>query len=153
MKYLSDLGVLRGMYSFYDLLGKYAGNNDNEVLEYYASVIRVKIKELFPGNPKDKTTIINGTIFVSKDDKAVSGYATVFKRILNRFNDFGTLENIDYEFKSKLFETFLKESISKKNWGQYFTPLKVVRSFVNMVDIVPGMEICDPACGVGKFLL
>lgn len=141
------------MYSFYDLLGKYAGNNDNEVLEYYASVIRVKIKELFPGNPKDKTTIINGTIFVSKDDKAVSGYATVFKRILNRFNDFGTLENIDYDFKSKLFETFLKESISKKNWGQYFTPLKVVRSIVNMVDIVPGMEICDPACGVGKFLL
>lgn len=152
-KYLSDLGVLRGMYSFYDLLGKYAGNNDNEVLEYYASVIRVKIKELFPGNPKDKTTIINGTIFVSKDDKAVSGYATVFKRILNRFNDFGTLENRDYDFKSKLFETFLKESISKKNWGQYFTPLKVVRSIVNMVDIVPGMEICDPACGVGKFLL
>lgn len=148
-KYLSDLGVLRGMYSFYDLLGKYAGNNDNEVLD----VIRVKIKELFPGNPKDKTTIINGTIFVSKDDKAVSGYATVFKRILNRFNDFGTLENIDYDFKSKLFETFLKESISKKNWGQYFTPLKVVRSIVNMVDIVPGMEICDPACGVGKFLL
>jgi len=152
-KYLSDLGVLRGMYSFYDLLGKYAGNNDNEVLEYYASVIRVKIKELFPGNPKDKTTIINGTIFVSRDDKAVSGYATVFKRILNRFNDFGTLENIDYDFKSKLFETFLKESISKKNWGQYFTPLKVVRSIVNMVDIVPGMKICDPACGVGKFLL
>lgn len=152
-KYLSDLGVLSGMYSFYDLLGRYAGNNDNEVLEYYASVVRVKIKELFPGNPKDKTTIINGTIFVSKDDKAVSGYATVFKRILNRFNDFGTLENIDYDFKSKLFETFLKESISKKNWGQYFTPLKVVRSIVNMVDIVPGMEICDPACGVGKFLL
>ena len=152
-KYLSDLGVLRGMYSFYDLLGKYAGNNDNEVLEYYASVIRVKIKELFPGNPKDKTTIINGTIFVSKDDKAVSGYATVFRRILNRFNEFGTLENIDYDFKSKLFETFLKESISKKNWGQYFTPLKVVRSIVNMVEILPGMEICDPACGVGKFLL
>ena len=66
--------------------------------------MRVKIKELFPGNTKDKTTIINGTIFVSKDDKAVSGYATVFKRILNRFNDFGTLENIDYDFKSKLYK-------------------------------------------------
>ena len=152
-KYLSDLGVLKGMYSFYDLLGRYSGNNENEVLEYYASTVRVKIKELFPGNPKDKTTIINGTIFVSKDDKAVSGYATVFHRILKRFNDFGTLENIDYDFKSKLFETFLKESISKKNWGQYFTPLKVVRAIVNMVDIAAGMEICDPACGVGKFLL
>lgn len=152
-KYLSDLGVLKGMYSFYDLLGRYSGNNENEVLEYYASTVRVKIKELFPGNPKDKTTIINGTIFVSKDDKAVSGYATVFHKILKRFNEFGTLENIDYDFKSKLFETFLKESISKKNWGQYFTPLKVVRAIVNMVDILPGMEICDPACGVGKFLL
>ena len=141
------------MYSFYDLLSKYSGNNENEVLEFYASTIRVKIKELFPGNPKDKTTIINGTIFVSKDDKAVSGYATVFHKILKRFNDFGTLENIDYDFKSKLFETFLKESISKKNWGQYFTPLKVVRAIVNMADIEPGMSICDPACGVGKFLL
>lgn len=141
------------MYSFYDLLGKYSGNNENEVLEYYASTVRVKIKALFPGNPKDKTTIINGTIFVSKDDKAVSGYATVFHKILKRFNDFGTLENIDYDFKSKLFETFLKESISKKNWGQYFTPLKVVRAIVNMIDITPGMKICDPACGVGKFLL
>lgn len=144
-------GIL--MYSFYDLLGKYSGNNENEVLEYYASTVRVKIKALFPGNPKDKTTIINGTIFVSKDDKAVSGYATVFHKILKRFNDFGTLENIDYDFKSKLFETFLKESISKKNWGQYFTPLKVVRAIVNMIDITPGMKICDPACGVGKFLL
>ena len=152
-KYLSDLGVLKGMYSFYDLLGRYSGNNENEVLEFYASTVRIKIKELFPGNPKDKTTIINGTIFVSKDDKAVSGYASVFHRILKRFNEFGTLENIDYDFKSKLFETFLKESISKKNWGQYFTPLKVVRAIVNMVDINQGMEICDPACGVGKFLL
>lgn len=31
--------------------------------------------------------------------------------------------------------------------------MKVVRSIVNMVEILPGMEICDPACGVGKFLL
>ncbi len=152
-KYLSDLGVLKGIHSFSNLLNQYLTNGENEVLEFYASTVRKKIKELFPLNPKDKTTIINGTIFVSKDDKAVAGYATVFKKILNRFNEFGTLENIDYDFKSKLFETFLKESISKKNWGQFFTPLKVVRSVANMADISPGMKICDPACGVGKFLL
>lgn len=152
-KYLSDLGVLPGMYSFANLLAQYNNNTDNEVLEFYAKSVRPKIKDLFPGNPKDKTTIINGTIFVSKDDKAVDGYAVVFKKILGRFDKFGTLENIDYDFKSKLFETFLKESISKKNWGQFFTPLKVVRSVVSMVDIYPGMSICDPACGVGKFLL
>lgn len=31
--------------------------------------------------------------------------------------------------------------------------MKVVRAIVNMIDITPGMKICDPACGVGKFLL
>ncbi len=152
-KYLSDLGVLRGIHSFSNLLAQYADNTDEAVLEFYASTVRTKIKQQFPGNPKDNTTIINGTIFVSKDDAAVSGYATVFKKILRRFETFGNLENIDYDFKSKLFETFLKESISKKNWGQFFTPLKVVRAIVDMVDIRHGMTICDPACGVGKFLL
>jgi type I restriction-modification system DNA methylase subunit len=152
-KYLSDLGILTGLHSFPNLLNQYKTNTENEVIDYYASTVRVKIKELFPMNQKDKTTVINGTIFVSKDDKAISGYATVFKKILERFDSFGTLENIDYDFKSKLFETFLKESISKKNWGQFFTPLKVVRAIVSMTDITPGMTICDPACGVGKFLL
>jgi len=37
--------------------------------------------------------------------------------------------------------------------GQFFTPLKIVDNMVRMVDIKPGMNICDPACGVGKFLL
>lgn len=152
-KYLSDLGVLKGIYSFDNLLAQFGTNSENEVLENYASVIRPKIKELFPRGNRDNTTIINGTIFVSKDEKAVSGYGTVFRKILGRFEQFGSLENIDYDFKSKLFETFLKESISKKNWGQYFTPLKVVKSIVKMADVAPGMKVCDPACGVGKFLL
>jgi len=152
-KYLSDLGVLTGSDSFDDLLNRYLKDSDERVLVIYADTVRSRIKELFPINQKDNTTIINGTIFVSKDNKAVSGYATVFKKILERFRDFGSLENIDYDFKSKLFETFLKESISKKNWGQFFTPLKVVRAIISMTDITPGMSICDPACGVGKFLL
>lgn len=150
---MSDLGILGGSFSFYSLLSKFSTDKEEDVLDIYAHTIRPHIKEKFPWNPVDKTTIINGTIFVSKDDKAVSGYATVFHRILKRFNDFGILDNIDYDFKSKLFETFLKESISKKNWGQYFTPLKVVRAIVDMADVSPGMKICDPACGVGKFLL
>lgn len=154
-KYLSDLGVLPGIYSFNTLISSFETNNAEEILENYASVIRPKIKELFPENPLDKTTIINGTIFVSKDQKAVKGYSTVFKKVLLKFKDYGKLEHIDYDFKSQLFESFLKESISKKNWGQFFTPLKVVRAIVEMAkdDIKEGIKICDPACGVGKFLL
>ena len=152
-KYLSDLEVLKGNSNFYNLLNMYKNNTDNDVLEYYAKIVRPRIKELFPKNLKDNTTIINGTIFVSKDDKAIEGYSGVFKKILNRFYEYGRLEKIDYDFKSKLFESFLKESISKKNWGQFFTPLKVVKPMVKMADIHTDMKICDPACGVGKFLL
>ncbi len=151
-KYLSDLSVLTGMYSFYYLIKLMEDNTDEDVLEYYAGRIRPKIKELFPKGI-DNTTIINGTIFVSKDQKAVKGYSTVFVKILNRFYEYGVLQDIDYDFKSKLFESFLKESISKKNWGQFFTPLKVVKNIIKMAEIRPGDKICDPACGVGKFLL
>ena len=105
----------------------------------------------------DKTTIINGTIFVNIDGDSV--YPDVFKKILEKFGNEkeggGEFKNIIKDFKSKLFETFLKESISKKNWGQFFTPIKVVKAIVNMSksEIKKGITICDPACGVGKFIL
>lgn len=157
-KYLSDLGILGEGINFNHLLDRYSygiEKSEEKALEYYANTIRPEIKKLFPENSIDHTTIINGTIFVSKDQKAVIGYSAVFKKILFKFRDYGKLENIDYDFKSKLFESFLKESISKKNWGQFFTPLKVVRAIVEMAkdEIKESASICDPACGVGKFLL
>lgn len=155
-KYLSDLKVLKTTNNFDFLMQMYGDNNtDDEVLQYYADTIRKKIKDLFPYNPIDNTTIINGTIFVSKDQKSVAGYCTVFKKVLNKFKEYGKLENINHDFKSQLFESFLKESISKKNWGQFFTPLKVIRGIEKMAmsEIKEGSVICDPACGVGKFLL
>ncbi len=155
-KYLSDLKVLKTTNSFDFLIAMYEEDNTNdEVLQYYADTIRKKIKGLFPESQEDGTTIINGTIFVSKDQKSVAGYSTVFKKILEEFKKYGKLENINYDFKSQLFESFLKESISKKNWGQFFTPLKVIKAIQKMAtdEIKEGMKICDPACGVGKFLL
>lgn len=157
-KYLSDLGVLKGRLNYDFLMNLFNEESAEEVLSYYADTIRKKVKELFPAG-EDGTTIINGTIFVSKDENAVEGYGTVFEKILKKFGNEneggGELTNIDKDFKSKLFETFLKESISKKNWGQFFTPLKVVKAMVKMAEseIKPGISICDPACGVGKFLL
>lgn len=154
-KYLSDLNVLTGTYSFKNIMKMYKENDPNTVLKHYADIVRKKIKSIFPENTIDKTTIINGTIFVSKDQEAVDGYGIIFKRVLERFEKYEKLENIDYDFKSKLFESFLKESISKKNWGQFFTPIKVVRAIIEMAkeELKEGMTICDPACGVGKFLL
>lgn len=155
-KYLSDLGVLTGLYNFYTLYKSYEVNTEIEVLDNYATTIRPKIKKLFPESQIDKTTIINGSLFINKDGEPVKGFSSVFKKVLERFFKYPKLENIDYDFKSQLFESFLKEgSVSKKNLGQYFTPLKVVRAIVSMAkdDIRVGSKICDPACGVGKFLL
>jgi type I restriction-modification system DNA methylase subunit len=154
-KYLSDLEILKNRHSFDFLMSLQTTDTDDEILQYYADEIRKKIKELFPYNPVDNTTIINGTIFVSKDQKAVAGYSTVFMKVLKKFQNYGRLEHIDYDFKSQLFESFLKESISKKNWGQFFTPIKVIRAIEKMAkdEIKEGAIICDPACGVGKFLL
>jgi type I restriction-modification system DNA methylase subunit len=159
-KYLSDLEILKGHLSYDFIMEMFEKETDNVVLKYYADNVRKHIKtQLFPITSADNTTIINGTIFVSKDDEAVDGFGSVFHKILTKFGDEkeggGEFRNINKDFKSKLFETFLKESISKKNWGQYFTPLKVVRAIVRMAesDIKENITICDPACGVGKFLL
>ena len=154
-KYLSDLNILKNRHGFEFLMNMQKTDTPDEILQYYADEIRKKIKDLFPYNELDKTTIINGTIFVSKDQKAVSGYSTVFIKVLKKFAEYGRLEHIDYDFKSQLFESFLKESISKKNWGQFFTPMKVIRAIEKIAkdEIKEGAVICDPACGVGKFLL
>ena len=156
-KYLSDLGILQGFLNFHRLYQNYDVNTEKEILETYVNTIRPKIMELFPKNPIDKTTIINvnGTIFVGKDQKAMQNYSTVFKKVLKRFKDYGELQHIDYDFKSQLFESFLKESLNKKDWGQFFTPMKIVKAVAEMAkdDIKIDGKICDPACGVGKFLL
>ena len=107
-KYLSDLGVLKNHRSYDFLMNMFEKDNEQEVLEYYANQIRTYIKkELFPVTTEDNTTIINGTIFVSKDEKAVEGYGTVFKKILEKFGNEkdggGELKNINKDFKSKLF--------------------------------------------------
>ncbi|WP_225879259.1 hypothetical protein [Isorropodon fossajaponicum symbiont] len=75
--------MLKNRYSFDSLMLMYVENNtDDKVLQYYADNIRKNIKDLFPHNPIDNTTITNGTIFVSKDQKSISGYSTVFKKVL-----------------------------------------------------------------------
>lgn len=153
-KYLSDIGVLKGMYSFEHLMSLYnEKNTDIDVLNNYLSDngARAQMKKLFPAG-KDGTGIINGNVFHEND-----GDAKTFRSILETFRAYeknnGKFINISKDFKSKLFESFLKQDSDSKNMGQFFTPLKIVDNMVRMVDVKPEMKICDPACGVGKFLL
>ncbi len=161
-KYLSDLGVLTGDYSFDTLYEKYNNNSDEYVLDFYLGKTgpREKIKTLFPAG-EDGTTVVNGDIFHAIKDKngeyVINGDGKTFKNIIEEFKKYelknGKFININKDFKSKLFESFLKNEKDKKKMGQFFTPLKVVEQMVRICDIKENMTICDPACGVGKFLL
>lgn len=152
-KYLSDNGVLQSIYSFDYLYNLYSSATELDVLNTYLSDngARAQMKKLFPTGA-DGTGIINGNVFHENN-----GDARTFRNIIDTFFDYeqknGKFINISKDFKSQLFESFLKQESDSKNMGQFFTPLKIVDNMVRMVDVKPGMTICDPACGVGKFLL
>ncbi|MDP2409985.1 MAG: N-6 DNA methylase [Pseudolabrys sp.] len=151
-KYLSDLNVLKVDKSgvpvdFHTVLQKDA----TVVLPYYFDHVRPAIKELFPAGA-DGTSVINGMVLSPN----VKDQGRLLLQIFQRFEDFGSLRRIDPEFKSRIFERFLKKSLSVKNWGQYFTPRNVIKAMVEMSGVErlpPGAVLADPACGVGGFLL
>lgn len=161
-KFLSDIGVLKGIYSFDGIYALYKNQGGRDAFLQYLTTVRNKLLELFPPNPIDGTTIINGRIFHTEVDDIGNpiiheSAADCFGKLLDCFkeyeNDKGKFLYINKDFKSKLFETFMKNSSDKDGMGQFFTPLKVVQEMVKMVDVKEKMSICDPACGVGKFLL
>lgn len=165
-KYLSDIDVLKGNNSFGYIYSLYLADEatrltNADILGAYLEGPRAQMKLLFPDG-EDGTTIVNGQIFHVK--KGADGHyieedshAICFKNIMDEFCNYekgnGKFINISKDFKSKLFETFMKNSDDKSDMGQFFTPLKIVREMVNMVTISNGIKICDPASGVGKFLL
>lgn len=162
-KYLSDINILGTTENFDYIWNLYGedGRTEAEVLYRYIHEPRERISKLFPEAP-DKTSVINGFVFHAEKD-ADGNYisnnadATTFHEVIKLFKEYENIEgkfiDINRDFKSKLFETFTKQEKTKENAGKYFTPLKIVKGMVDMVDIKEGDEICDPACGVGKFLL
>ena len=151
-KFLSDIGVLKtnpsgASVTFDTVIAK----NADQILRYYFGTVRPEIRRLFPAG-SDGTSVINGIVF--NPESADQGQ--LFLKILERFRDFGSLRRIDPEFKSRIFERFLKKSLAVKNWGQYFTPRNIVKAIVEMSGVEhlpPGSVLADPACGVGGFVL
>src|SRR3989338_4734655 len=152
-KYLSDLDILEEDEKGNKVNFKYIyALAPEKAFKNYSENVRPWLKTMFPPSQDDHTTIINGTVL----NASVPEHGKVFYKILKKFSDFGELKNIDQNFKSKVFEDFMKESISQKNWGQYFTPRNIIDAVIKISDIdklEDGSEVCDPACGVGGFLL
>lgn len=158
-KFLSDLEILPKNTAF-DYIHEKALANAEDALDYYARNTRHKIYAQFPTG-SDGTTIINGTIFVNEAGDANLSQSVLFRRCLEHLKkyseDFGSLTKIDKQFKTKLYESFLKEEVQAL--GQYFTPRKIVQSMIRMAGIPEptfqfnGKRFCDGFCGVGGFPL
>lgn len=158
-KFLSDIGVLVGNYSFRRIVELLATEGDKEALNHYGRISRNQIRELFPAGA-DGTTVINGTIFVNEAGQPNLAQAPLFAEVITAFQSYddshGSLRYIDRQFKTRLFESFLRQQAGVKSLGQYFTPRNVVQSMVRMsraADLQAGASVCDPFCGVGGFLL
>lgn len=161
-KFLSDIGVLKGVYCFDSIYEICHAQSAKDAFKLYLTIVREQLLDLFPANDTDNTTIINGRLFHTKMDEKdnpiiIDSAADCFGKLLDCFKEYenenGKFVYIHKDFKSKLFETFMKNSTDKDGMGQFFTPLKVVQEMVRMVDVKEGMSICDPACGTAKFLL
>ena len=152
-KYLSDLDILQEDDKGNKVNFDYIFSLDpDKAFRNYTDNVRSYLKVMFPASEDDQTTIINGTVL----NPNVNEHRLVFYKILSKFKKFGPLKNIDPSFKSQVFETFMKRSISQKKWGQFFTPRNIVDAIISISDIdkLPiGSKICDPACGVGGFIL
>ncbi|WP_367190103.1 class I SAM-dependent DNA methyltransferase [Burkholderia sp. Ed8] len=158
-KFLSDIGVLTGNYSFRRIIELLADEGDREALNHYGKVTRDRIRTLFPKG-EDLTTVINGTIFVNEAGQPNLAQAGLFGEVIRAFQDYddenGSLKYIDRQFKTRLYESFLRQQAGIRSLGQYFTPRNVVQPIVRMSNagkLRAGDSLCDPFCGVGGFIL
>lgn len=62
------------------------------------------------------------------------------------------LGETDLDSKGRAFETFMG-SFFRGNFGQYFTPRKIVKFIVDVLPITHDSKVLDTSCGSGGFLL
>ena len=158
-KFLSDIGVLKTHNNFSSVYALTKSASDEDALKHYAQICRKDIRDLFPVG-SDGTTIINGTIFVNEKGEPNLSQARLFSEILKSLQVYseqhGSFKYIQREFKTRLYESFLRQEAGVRFLGQYLTPRNVVLAMVAMSpanNLTTGARICDPFCGVGGFIL
>lgn len=143
-------------------------------IEFYVQRVRPRMKSLFPGKDppsfpldnflvgSDTASIIDGFVFLepgmTNHNHPLETFNHSFLKIIEDFVEFGKIRKIDTEFKSRVYEKFLKKNVKQQKLGQYLTPRNVVRAICRMANPKyllrqERASICDPASGVGGFLL
>lgn len=107
-------------------------------------------KEILSSLGKEKGML--GIIF-RKSQNRIQDPAKL-KRLVELINS-ETWVGMDIDVKGEIYEGLLQKNAEdkKSGAGQYFTPRPLIKAIVEVAKPEPGMEIYDPACGTGGFLL
>ena len=144
-KGISDANMLSHDYSISYL----KLDSTNNALKTYKGTVREIIKtELFPAI-RNQPSVINGFAFEEQE--------TTFKSVLKDLDSIGNLADnqLDPDFKRRVLEAFLGSAHGEGTIrsGKHLTPRIIVQAIWEMADVSKNKTICDPACGVGGFIL
>lgn len=95
---------------------------------------------------------VMGVIFRKSQNKIQD--PAKLKRLIDMI-DKETWLGLSVDVKSDTYEGLLQKNAEdvKTGAGQYFTPRPLIDAIVDVMQPEPGMEIIDPACGTGGFLI
>jgi type I restriction enzyme M protein len=143
LKMADEKGVALPEDCTWETLKKEAGT---PLLDLYADILR-KLREV-PG--------LLGHIFAQSVPRFNNPIN--LKRLITMIDE-EEWSAMDVDVKGAAFEGLLEKAASegKKGAGQYFTPRVLIKSIVRVMKpdprVSPDFTICDPACGVGGFLV
>lgn len=121
-------------YDFQVFAEKTQSQTDNELIK--------RVEELYEeGRKVDKEVFKDRIRLSAQKCRTVVGY-------LEAIN----LSKTDLDSKGRAFETFMG-SFFRGDFGQYFTPRKIVEFVVNVLPIQHDSLVLDTSCGSGGFLL
>ncbi|MGC9364252.1 MAG: type I restriction-modification system subunit M [Fidelibacterota bacterium] len=99
-----------------------------------------------------KESGIIGVIFRKSQNKIQD--PAKLRRIIKMIDD-ETWMGLEVDVKSETYEGLLQKNAEdvKSGAGQYFTPRPLINAIVEVMQPEPDIQIMDPACGTGGFLI
>ena len=127
-----------------------AGYNWNSLLDKDGDELEVQYRHILENLGKESGVM--GVIFRKSQNKIQD--PAKLKRLVDMI-DKETWLGLSVDVKSDTYEGLLQKNAEdiKTGAGQYFTPRPLIDAIVDMMRPEPGMEIIDPACGTGGFLI
>jgi type I restriction enzyme M protein len=96
---------------------------------------------------------MTGVVFRKAQNKIQN--PALLRRLIADLIDKETWLTLGVDVKGDAYEGLLERNAEdvKTGAGQYFTPRPLIEAIVEVMRPGPGIQICDPACGTGGFLL